>query len=84
VFLRVPKKATLGIWILTIARNIAIDHIRSAQSRFQTTLRSIEQTYQLSFSYKPMDPVSVLDSAKAVREGNPIWLPNINRTGAYS
>lgn len=59
-------KGTLGVWILSIARNIAIDHVRSAQARFQTRLRSIEQTDQLSFSYKPADPEILIDNARAV------------------
>ncbi len=74
-----PTKGTLGVWILAIARNIAIDHVRSAHSRFQTRLRSIEQTDQLSFSYKPVDSVSVLDSAKAVRHAFSELTPNQRR-----
>ena len=63
-----PDKGTLGVWIMSVARNIAIDHVRSAQARFQTRLRSIEQTDQLSFSYKPREPEAILDSAKAVSQ----------------
>ena len=62
------SKGSLGVWILSIARNIAIDHVRSAQNRFQTRLRPIDQTDQLSFSYKPAEPESALDSAKAVKQ----------------
>jgi RNA polymerase sigma-70 factor (ECF subfamily) len=63
-----PQKGTLGVWILAIARNIAIDHVRSAQARFQARLRPIEATDQLSFSYKPKDPGVVLDSARVVKQ----------------
>ena len=63
-----PGKGTLGVWILSIARNIAIDYVRSAHARFQTRTRSIDQTDQLSFSYKPKEPESIIDSAKAVRQ----------------
>jgi len=63
-----PNKGTLGVWIMSIARNIAIDHVRSAQTRFQTRVRSIDQTDQLSFSYKPKEPESIIDSARAVRQ----------------
>ena len=62
-----PDKGTLGVWILSIARNIAIDHVRSAHARFQNRLRPIEQTDQLSFSYKPKEPEIVIDSARAVK-----------------
>jgi RNA polymerase sigma-70 factor, ECF subfamily len=76
LFLRVWNKSrefdanrgTLGVWIISIARNMAIDHVRSAQSKFQSRLRSIDQTDQHSFSYKPIDPEIVIDSAKAVRQ----------------
>jgi RNA polymerase sigma-70 factor, ECF subfamily len=63
-----PRKGKLSVWILSIARNIAIDHIRSAQARFQSNQRSLEQTDQLSFSYKPQEPESIIDNAKAVRQ----------------
>lgn len=74
-----PNKGTLGVWILTIARNMAIDHVRSAQSRFQIRLRSLEQTDQLSFSYKSNDPVSLLDSVKAIRKALSELTPNQKR-----
>ncbi len=63
-----PNRGTLGVWILSIARNIAIDHVRSAHARFQNRLRPIDQTDQLAFSYKPKEPALLLDSAKAVRQ----------------
>ena len=63
-----PQKGKLSVWILSIARNIAIDHVRSAQARFQTRLRPIDQTDQLSFSYKPQEPESTIDNAKAVKQ----------------
>lgn len=61
-------KGTLGVWILSIARNMAIDHVRSAQARFQHRIRPIEPTDQLAFSYKPKEPESVIDNAKAIKE----------------
>jgi RNA polymerase sigma-70 factor (ECF subfamily) len=47
---------------------MAIDYIRSAQARFNTRLRSIDQTAGLSFSYETSEPESVIDNTKAVRE----------------
>ena len=41
--------------------------MRSAQARFQTKLRPIDQTDQLSFSYKPREPESIIDSARAIK-----------------
>jgi RNA polymerase sigma-70 factor (ECF subfamily) len=60
-------KGSLGIWVLSIARNMAIDHVRSAQARFQTRLRSLEQTDPLLFSYKSQEPEFVLDNVKSVQ-----------------
>lgn len=62
-----PEKGALGVWVLSVARNMAIDYVRSAQARFQTRLRSIEQTDQVSFSYKPKEPESVIDNVRAVK-----------------
>ncbi len=63
-----PEKGSLGVWILSIARNIGIDHVRSASARFQTRLRPIDQTDQLSFSYKPKEPEAVIDNTRAVKQ----------------
>ena len=30
------KRGTLGVWIISIARNMAVDYLRSAQARFAT------------------------------------------------
>ncbi len=76
LFLRIWNRArdfdsargTLGVWILSIARNMAIDHVRSAQARFQSRMRPIEPTDQLVFSYNPKEPESVIDSAKVIKE----------------
>ncbi|MGI8960935.1 MAG: sigma-70 family RNA polymerase sigma factor [Bryobacteraceae bacterium] len=38
----VPSKGSLAVWMLSIARNMAIDHARSAEARFIVRLRSIE------------------------------------------
>lgn len=70
------SKGSLGVWILSIARNMAIDHVRSAQARFQTKIRPIEPTDQLAFSYKTKEPESVIDNAKAVKEAFSTLNPN--------
>jgi RNA polymerase sigma-70 factor, ECF subfamily len=75
VFLRVwnrardfdPDKGSLGVWIVSLARNLAIDHVRSAQARFHNRLRPLEQTDPLAFSYKPKEPESIIDRANAVQ-----------------
>jgi RNA polymerase sigma-70 factor, ECF subfamily len=70
------NRGALGAWLLSIARNMAIDHIRSAQTRFQSKLRPIDQTDTLRFSYKPNEPANVIDSAKAVKEALAELKPN--------
>ncbi|HMJ62283.1 MAG TPA: sigma-70 family RNA polymerase sigma factor, partial [Bryobacteraceae bacterium] len=37
-------RGALGAWLLSIARNMAIDYVRSAQAKFQSRLRPIDQT----------------------------------------
>jgi RNA polymerase sigma-70 factor (ECF subfamily) len=69
-------RGALGAWLLSIARNMAIDHVRSAQTRFQSKLRPIEQTDTLRFSYKPDEPANVIDDAKAVHEALAELKPN--------
>jgi RNA polymerase sigma-70 factor (ECF subfamily) len=69
-------RGALGAWLLSIARNMAIDYVRSAQTRFQSKLRPIEQTDALRFSYKPSEPANAIDSAKAVHEALAELKPN--------
>lgn len=61
-------RGSLCAWILAIARNLAIDYIRSAQTRFTARTRPIDQTDQSSISYKTSEVDSILDNSKAVRE----------------
>ncbi len=61
-------KGSLGVWILSIARNMGIDHVRSAQARFRARQQSLDQTDDLLFSYKPKEPELLLDNARVVKE----------------
>ncbi len=36
------QRGTLGVWIVSIARNLAIDHVRSAQARFALRQRPLD------------------------------------------
>ena len=58
----------LGVWILAIARNMAIDHLRSAAVRFQTRVRPLEQTDHSAISYKPYGAETMLDNTRTVSE----------------
>jgi RNA polymerase sigma-70 factor, ECF subfamily len=62
-----PAKGALGVWIVSIARNMAIDHIRSAQARFGTRLRSIENVDPLAFAQSAGEPESVMDRSRTVK-----------------
>ncbi len=63
-----PTRGTLPVWVLAIARNMAIDYIRSSQSRFSARTRPLNQTDQLSISYQSVEADKILDNSKAVRE----------------
>ncbi len=62
------SRGSLCVWIMAIARNMAIDHIRSAHSRFSTRTRSLDQTDHSAISYKTSEVDSILDNSKAVKE----------------
>jgi RNA polymerase sigma-70 factor (ECF subfamily) len=76
VFLRVwnriqdfdDSRGSLNSWILTIARNIAIDYIRSSHSRFSAKTLPLDKTDFAPISYKPNEVADNLDNAKAVHE----------------
>jgi RNA polymerase sigma-70 factor, ECF subfamily len=59
-------RGTLGVWILAIARNMAIDHVRSAQVRFTRRLLPMEHIEQLSMAANPSEPESVIDRSRIV------------------
>ena len=70
-----PNKGALGVWIISIARNMAIDHIRSAQARFSNRLRPIENIDPHAIPGRLGDPESMLDRARAVKTA----LSNLNK-----
>lgn len=61
------QRGALGVWLMSIARNMAIDHIRSAQVRFAAKQQSIEHLDQLCFSQNPVEPESRIDNMRAVK-----------------
>ncbi len=54
-------KGALGVWIISIARNMAIDYVRSAQARFTSRLRPIEDIDPLFLSSKAHDAETAVD-----------------------
>ncbi len=63
------SRGALGVWIMSIARNMAIDHVRSAQSRFAKRLQSLDYIDQVCFSHAPNDAESRIDSVRTVKRG---------------
>lgn len=62
-----PQKGALGGWIVAIARNMAIDHIRSAQARFQTRLRPIDSIDPANLSSRASSGTeSLLDARRSI------------------
>jgi RNA polymerase sigma-70 factor (ECF subfamily) len=61
-------RGNLSTWILAIARNLAIDYLRSAQVRFDSRIRPIEQTDYSAISYKSSGADTILDNARTVKE----------------
>ncbi len=59
-------KGALGVWILSIARNMAIDYIRSAHARFTTKLRPIEHAERTRVNPGGQDAESIIDQSRAV------------------
>lgn len=60
------SKGALGVWIVSIARNMAIDHLRSADARFSTRLRPIDHIDPSLFSYKASEPETLIDRTRTV------------------
>lgn len=60
------RKGALGVWILSIARNMAIDHIRSAHARFANRLRPIEHAERSASGNGGHDAESLIDQSRAV------------------
>lgn len=61
------SRGALGVWILSIARNMAIDHVRSAQARFAQRLAPVEQIDHFRSTSAVVEPESVIDRARTVR-----------------
>ncbi len=59
-------KGALGVWILAIARHMAIDHMRSAQARFALRLQPLENLDRLCFANDVAEPESVIDRVRTV------------------
>jgi RNA polymerase sigma-70 factor (ECF subfamily) len=61
------SRGALGVWILSIARNLAIDHVRSAQARFAQRMAPVEQLDHYRAPSAETGQESVIDRTRAVR-----------------
>jgi RNA polymerase sigma-70 factor (ECF subfamily) len=61
-------RGSLSVWVLAIARNIAIDYVRSSHSRFVARSQPLDQTDLSAISYKAGEVDSILDNSKAVKQ----------------
>ncbi len=62
------NRGTLGVWILSIARNMAIDHMRSAQNRFSKRLHATSHLDELCLSSDPSGAESRISNVETIRE----------------
>lgn len=62
------SKGTLGVWIMSIARNMAIDHVRSAQARFSSRVRPMDQVEALCLARDPSGPEMRIHDVRTIRE----------------
>ncbi|MGH9584069.1 MAG: sigma-70 family RNA polymerase sigma factor, partial [Bryobacteraceae bacterium] len=60
------KKGALGVWILSIARNMAIDHTRSADVKFAARLRSLDHVDPLRLAPRASPSESIIDCSRAI------------------
>ena len=60
-------RGSFGVWIVSIARNMAIDHLRSAQARFNMKLRPIDNLDPSLFSQKAGEQESLIDRTRRVK-----------------
>jgi RNA polymerase sigma-70 factor, ECF subfamily len=63
-----PQRGALGVWLLSIARNMGIDHVRSAQARFSSRLRPMEHVEAIYLSSDPLMDESRIQNQEIIRE----------------
>jgi RNA polymerase sigma-70 factor (ECF subfamily) len=59
------QRGAIGSWMLTIARNMAIDHVRSAHARFTNRLKPIEDIERVAGKNAGIE--SALDRSRTVQ-----------------
>lgn len=62
-----PSKGSLGVWVLSIARNMALDHLRAAPTRLTARLSSLSHLHLLCYCHPSNARLSVVENAVFVR-----------------
>ncbi|MFL6416361.1 MAG: RNA polymerase sigma factor [Bryobacteraceae bacterium] len=60
-----PSKGALGVWILSVGRNMAIDYVRSVHARFSARLESMEHADRADRGHHN-EPEIIIDQARTV------------------
>lgn len=61
-----PAKGSLGVWIIALARNLALDHLRSPQTRWAARVAAVSQWDLLCYC-SASARLSVIENAVSVR-----------------
>jgi RNA polymerase sigma-70 factor (ECF subfamily) len=61
-----PSKGAFGVWILSIARNMGIDYVRSAHARFSARLQPMEQADKADREGR-VEPETAIDRGRTVK-----------------
>lgn len=61
-----PQRGALGIWILSIARNMAVDYTRSADVKFAARLRSLDHTDPLPLALHANSAEPIVECSQAI------------------
>jgi RNA polymerase sigma-70 factor, ECF subfamily len=74
-----PEKGGLGPWIVSIARNLGIDHIRSATAKFKRLQQPLDHLKPVDISYRSSERSSFSDELRSVQEAFSKLSPNEKR-----
>lgn len=61
-----PQKGIPGVWILSVARNMALDHVRSGPAKFTARLRRSQEIEQLTRCSSFTEPESILARSEKI------------------
>jgi RNA polymerase sigma-70 factor, ECF subfamily len=61
------SRGSLTVWILSIARNMGIDYLRSAHAKFNTKLQPIDTAAEMPRGPVEREPESAIDQDRAVQ-----------------